>query len=122
MTELRVPLFAGSVKEVTGRFIRRSHTTDWPLCDVDARMCETLRFHATHEMSAVGPAVFAPGEYTEGFLGSFKSVMITSESPAPDASRLFIPGLNSRARTPPVCFSRLASSASPTLRLSAAHQ
>ena len=61
-TELRWALLLGSVKLMTGRFSLRSHTTDWPLCDVDARICGTVRFHATHEMSAGGPPLFAPGE------------------------------------------------------------
>ena len=47
-----------------------------------------------------------------------RSVMRTSESPAPDASRCAIPGLNSSARTSAVCFSRLASNGSlPSARL-----
>ena len=50
------------VKEMTGRLSLRSHTTDMPLCDVEARMCCTFRFHATHEMSDGGAFALAPGE------------------------------------------------------------
>ena len=62
MTELRCVLLFGSWKEMTGFLSLRSHTTLRPLCEVDARMCCTLRFHATLEMSEGGPLLLAPGE------------------------------------------------------------
>lgn len=62
ITELRCVRLFGSWKLITGRFCFRSHTTLSPPCDVEARMCGTLRFHATHEMSAGGEEVLAPGE------------------------------------------------------------
>mmetsp|Transcript_41681 Transcript_41681/g.87041 ORF Transcript_41681/g.87041 Transcript_41681/m.87041 type:complete len:241 (+) Transcript_41681:2669-3391(+) len=49
--EVRV---AESVKLMTGLFCRRSQTTEVPLLPVEARMCSTLGFHATHVMSIVG--------------------------------------------------------------------
>ena len=61
-TLLRCARLFGSVKLITERLSLRSHTTLWPPCDVDAMICGTLRFHATHEMSAGGPPSFAPGE------------------------------------------------------------
>jgi hypothetical protein len=62
MTELRCVLLLGSWKEMTGFLSLRSHTTLRPLCEVEARMCCTLRFHATLEMSEGGPLLLAPGE------------------------------------------------------------
>ena len=83
----------------TGFLSLRSHTTERPLCEVEARMCCTLRFHATLEMSEGGPLLLAPGEYTLGEVGLLRSVMNTSDSPAPEARRLDTDGLNSRPRT-----------------------
>mmetsp|Transcript_11043 Transcript_11043/g.36222 ORF Transcript_11043/g.36222 Transcript_11043/m.36222 type:complete len:381 (+) Transcript_11043:1087-2229(+) len=101
MTELRCPRFAELVKLMTGFLSLRSHTTERPLCDVDARMCVTLRFHATQEMSAPGPGDFAPGETTRGVDGFVRSVMKTSDSAAPEASSSGTAGLNSSPRTGP---------------------
>mmetsp|Transcript_38897 Transcript_38897/g.90951 ORF Transcript_38897/g.90951 Transcript_38897/m.90951 type:complete len:221 (-) Transcript_38897:578-1240(-) len=52
MTLLRWPRLVVSVKLITGRFNFKSQTTESPECEVEARMWATLRFHATHAMSA----------------------------------------------------------------------
>ena len=62
ITELRCARLFEFVKLMTGFLSLRSHTTERPLCEVDARMCVTFRFHATHDMSARGALLFTPGE------------------------------------------------------------
>eukprot|EP00962_Isochrysis_galbana_P054054 scaffold25575_cov118-Isochrysis_galbana.AAC.6 len=108
MTELRCERLLLLVKLMTGFFSFKSHTTLRPLCEVDAMICVTLRFHATHEMSAPGPGDLVPGDTTRGLRGLVRSVMKTSESEAPDASSSGTAGLNSRPRTGPVCVSIVA--------------
>mmetsp|Transcript_29472 Transcript_29472/g.70885 ORF Transcript_29472/g.70885 Transcript_29472/m.70885 type:complete len:214 (-) Transcript_29472:482-1123(-) len=96
-------LLTVSVKEMTGRFCRKSQTTDVPLAPVEARMCSTLGFHATQLMSMSG-CVGAPGVYTSGFSGFCKFQIRISDSVAPEASRLGLKGLKSKPRTGPLCF------------------
>ena len=62
ITELRCARLFELVKLMTGFLSLRSHTTERPLCEVDARMCVTFRFHATHDMSARGALLLTPGE------------------------------------------------------------
>mmetsp|Transcript_44414 Transcript_44414/g.105906 ORF Transcript_44414/g.105906 Transcript_44414/m.105906 type:complete len:246 (+) Transcript_44414:3229-3966(+) len=98
---------------MTGRFWRRSQTTDVPLTPVDARICSTLEFQATEVMSDTG-CVGAPGVYTLGVWGLVRSQMRISDSVAPDARRLGLNWLKSRPRTGPLCFCTRATSASPS--------
>mmetsp|Transcript_46431 Transcript_46431/g.123175 ORF Transcript_46431/g.123175 Transcript_46431/m.123175 type:complete len:262 (+) Transcript_46431:425-1210(+) len=108
--EVRV---AESVKEMTGRFCRRSHTTEVPVEPVEARMCSTLGFHATLVMSIVG-CVAWPGVYWLGAAGFWRSQMRISDSVEPDARRLGLKMLKSRPRTGPLCFCTLETRASPS--------
>ena len=109
-------LVALSVKEITGRFWRRSQTTDVPLTPVEAKMCSTLPFQATQVMSLNG-CVGAPGVYTLGVLGFAKSQIRISLSVAPEASKLGLNELKSRPRTGPLCFCTRATRGSPCICL-----
>lgn len=92
-----------SLTLMIGSFFLKSHTTQRPQGEAEAKMCCTCLFHATQLMLS-GGKVLLPG--VRGLLGFVKSQIYISESLAPDANRLVLNGLKSSAWTGPCKESR----------------